>query len=45
MNPLEPDFSKAEDGLLPAIIQDNITGNVLMLAYFNEEALRITLEK
>ena len=44
MNPLEPDFSKAEDGLLPAIIQDNITGNVLMLAYFNEEALRITLE-
>lgn len=44
MNNLNPDFSKGDSGLLPAIIQDNITGNVLMLGYFNEEALRITLE-
>ena len=33
-----------EKGLVPAIVQDNQTGNVLMLAYMNEEALRKTLE-
>lgn len=37
----EPDFSK---GLLPAIAQDWATGEVLMLAYMNEEAWRKTLE-
>jgi phosphoribosyl-ATP pyrophosphohydrolase/phosphoribosyl-AMP cyclohydrolase len=31
-------------GLLPAIIQDVATGQVLTLAYMNEEALRRTLE-
>ncbi len=31
-------------GLLPAIIQDAATGQVLTLAYMNEEALRLTLE-
>lgn len=31
-------------GLVPAIIQDEITGAVLMLAYMNEEALKKTLE-
>ena len=31
-------------GLLPAIIQDNQTGQVLMLGYMNPEALRITAE-
>lgn len=31
-------------GLLPAIVQDHATGEVLMLAYFNEEAWRKTLE-
>ena len=36
-----PDFSK---GLLPAIAQDHATGEVLMLAYMNEEAWRKTLE-
>lgn len=35
------DFSK---GLVPAIIQDFITGEVLMLAYMNEESLRKTVE-
>ena len=30
-------------GLVPAIIQDSVTGDVLMLAYMNEEALRLTL--
>lgn len=30
-------------GLVPAIIQDSVTGDVLMLAYMNEESLRLTL--
>lgn len=33
-----------EKGLVPAIVQDNQTGNVLMLAYMNVEALRKTIE-
>jgi len=32
------DFNKNKDGLVPAIIQDNETKNVLMLGYMNEEA-------
>jgi phosphoribosyl-AMP cyclohydrolase len=32
------------NGLIPAIIQDAETENVLMLAYMNAEALRLTLE-
>lgn len=32
------------DGLLPAVVQDVRTGQVLMVAYMNEEALRRTLE-
>lgn len=30
-------------GLVPAIIQDDATGRVLMLGYMNEESLRLTL--
>ena len=37
----QPDFSK---GLLPAIAQDCDSGEVLMLAYMNEDAWRKTLE-
>ena len=37
----QPDFSK---GLLPAIAQDYDSGEVLMLAYMNEDAWRKTLE-
>lgn len=33
-----------ENGLIPAIVQDERTGKVLMLAYMNEEALQRTLE-
>ena len=33
-----------DKGLAPAIIQDSATGEVLMLGYMNEEALRQTLE-
>ncbi|MCF6349330.1 MAG: bifunctional phosphoribosyl-AMP cyclohydrolase/phosphoribosyl-ATP diphosphatase HisIE [Flavobacteriaceae bacterium] len=32
------DFNKNNDGLIPAIIQDGITNNVLMLGYMNQEA-------
>ncbi len=35
-------FSKSPDGLVPAIIQDNTTGKVLMLGYMNQEALTKT---
>lgn len=38
----QADFSKSEDGLLPAIIQDAQTKNVLMLGYMNLEALEKT---
>jgi len=37
------DFDKS-GGLVPAIVQDADTGEVLMLAYMNEEAFRRTLE-
>lgn len=33
-----------ENGLIPAIVQDETSGKVLMLAYMNEEALGKTLE-
>ena len=33
-----------EAGLIPAIAQDAATGEVLMLAWMNEESLRLTLE-
>ena len=36
------DFNKSSDGLVPAIIQDAITKNVLMLGYMNDEALQKT---
>lgn len=38
------DFTKYTNGLIPAIIQDNETKNVLMLGYMNQEALDKTLE-
>lgn len=40
---MKPNFSKNSDGLLPAVIQDAETKNVLMLGYMNEEALAQTL--
>lgn len=39
---MEIDFNKNLDGLVPAIIQDAKTKNVLMLGYMNEEALEKT---
>ena len=38
------DFNKNNDGLVPAIIQDATTKNVLMLGYMNEEAFLKTNE-
>ena len=38
------DFNKNNDGLVPAIIQDATTKNVLMLGYMNEEAFNKTQE-
>ena len=40
---MSPDFEKG-GGLLPAIVQDHITGKVLMLGYMNAEALKRTQE-
>jgi len=36
------DFNKNKDGLVPAIIQDATTKNVLMLGYMNKEAFNKT---
>lgn len=40
---VRPDFEKM-GGLIPAIVQEKETGEVLMMAYMNEESLRKTLE-
>ena len=37
------DFAKM-DGLVPAIVQDAASGEMLMLGFFNEESYRRTLE-
>jgi phosphoribosyl-AMP cyclohydrolase len=39
--PLQLDFAKL-DGLVPAIVQDATSGEVLMLGFMNEEAYRQT---
>lgn len=39
---MEVDFAKA-DGLVPAIVQERTTGEVLMLGYMSPEALEATL--
>ncbi|NNF75520.1 MAG: bifunctional phosphoribosyl-AMP cyclohydrolase/phosphoribosyl-ATP diphosphatase HisIE [Flavobacteriaceae bacterium] len=38
------DFKKNKDKLVPAIIQDSKTQNILMLGYMNEDAYNKTLE-
>ncbi len=40
---MELDFEK-ENGLLPAVVQDASTGEVLMLGFMNREALAITTQ-
>lgn len=41
---VELDFTKSEDGLIPAIAQDYKTGEVLMLAFINQQAWEHTLK-
>ncbi len=41
---VELDFAKSADGLLPAIVQDSTSGEVLMLAYINRESWKKTLD-
>lgn len=38
------EYSKYSDGLVPAIVQDAVTKNVLMLGFMNEAALLKTIE-
>ena len=40
---MQLDFKKL-DGLIPAVIQDHITGRVLMVGFMNELAFRKTVE-
>jgi phosphoribosyl-AMP cyclohydrolase len=40
---IELNFSKSADGLLPAIVQEYQSGEVLMLAYINKESWEKTL--
>jgi phosphoribosyl-ATP pyrophosphohydrolase/phosphoribosyl-AMP cyclohydrolase len=39
---MKPNFNKSIDGLIPVIIQDNITNVILMLGYMNIEAFTKT---
>jgi phosphoribosyl-AMP cyclohydrolase len=41
-NSMNLDFQKS-DGLITAVIQDHVTGRVLMVGYMNEEAFRATV--
>jgi phosphoribosyl-AMP cyclohydrolase / phosphoribosyl-ATP pyrophosphohydrolase len=36
---MEINFSKYSDGLVPAVVQDNQTGKVLMLGFMNQDAV------
>lgn len=38
------DLKFDEKGLIPAVAQDSVSGEVLMLAYMNEESIRATIE-
>ena len=40
---MQIDFQKSPDGLVPAVIQDDKTGKVLMLGFMNQEALDKTM--
>ena len=39
------DLRYDDRGLVPAVIQDEATGDVLMVAWMNAEAVRLTLEE
>ncbi len=37
------DFKKSSDGLIPVVVQDAVSKDILMLAYANKEALNLTI--
>ena len=41
---MNPEIRFNAEGLIPAIVQDAATNEVLMMAYMNEEAYRLTVE-
>jgi phosphoribosyl-ATP pyrophosphohydrolase/phosphoribosyl-AMP cyclohydrolase len=41
---MNPEMRFNAEGLIPAIVQDAATNEVLMMAYMNEEAYRLTVE-
>jgi phosphoribosyl-AMP cyclohydrolase len=43
LNMVDLDFTKNTDGLLPAIVQEYESGDILMLAYINRESWERTL--
>ena len=43
--PTVPELTYDANGLIPAIVQDHDTNQILMLGYMNERSLAITLEK
>ncbi len=40
-----PSLKFDQNGLIPAIVQDDKTGDVLMVAYMNRNSLKITLDE
>jgi len=40
-----PELKFDEKGLIPAIVQDYKSGDVLMVAYMNKESVKITLKE
>ena|SRR3989338_3226080 len=40
-----PQLKFDKNGLIPAIVQDVASGDVLMIAYMNKESLKITLKE
>ncbi len=44
-SPSVPELKYDANGLIPAIVQDDASGDILMLGYMNERSLELTLEK
>lgn len=40
-----PELKYNSDGLIPTIVQESSTGEVLMFAWMNDDALKMTFEK
>ena len=40
-----PELKYDPDGLIPAIVQDDATNDILMLGYMNAESLQMTLDQ